>query len=160
MAKPSSRRMTGRCVSQRSLESLSSPLSLVSEPLSLPESEESLSSPLSPSESEESASPPLSPSLTVAPPWARVPGQTVLISSSSSRVLSAPMPRPPPEPTASLRYLPRRATATRPRHAGATVACRVPISLADAYPALSTAAGYQRWITRRCGRRLLLARLG
>jgi hypothetical protein len=47
MAKLSSRRMTGRSVAQRSLEALSSPLSLVSESLSLPE--ESLSSPLSPS---------------------------------------------------------------------------------------------------------------
>jgi hypothetical protein len=74
--------VTGPSSAQRSVESVSSPLSLVL--LSLPESEESLSSPLSPSESEESASSPVSPSLTVAPPWARTsPGQVVLISSSS-----------------------------------------------------------------------------
>jgi hypothetical protein len=49
-------------------KSLTSPLSLASESLLLPESEESLSSPLSHLESEESASSPWSPSLTVAHP--------------------------------------------------------------------------------------------
>jgi hypothetical protein len=74
---------------QRSVESLSSPLSLVL--LSLPESEEPLSSPLSPPESEESASSPVSPSLTVAPPWARTSDQVVVISSSSRWMVSTPM---------------------------------------------------------------------
>jgi hypothetical protein len=60
---------------QRSVESLTSPLSLASGSLLLPASEESLSSPLSLPESEESASSPVSPSLTVAPPCARAPGQ-------------------------------------------------------------------------------------
>src|SRR5215218_5099337 len=76
---------------QRSVESLSSPLSPLSESLSLPESWESLSSPLSP----ESASSPLSPSLTVAPPCARTLGQTVLISSSSKWVVSTPITKAP-----------------------------------------------------------------
>src|SRR5215213_4909790 len=76
---------------QRSVESLSSPLSPLSESLSLPESLESLLSPLSP----ESASSPLSPSLTVAPPCARTPGQTVLMSSSSNWVVSTPITEPP-----------------------------------------------------------------
>jgi hypothetical protein len=83
MAKPPPG-VTGRFVAQGSVESLASPLSLLSEFLSLPESEESLLPPLSPPESEESASSPVSLSLTVAPPWARTPGQTVLISLSSS----------------------------------------------------------------------------
>src|SRR5215218_738743 len=85
-----------RFVVQRSVELLSSPLSLVSLSLSLPESVESLSSPLSLPESEESASSPVSPSLTVAPPCTWTPGQIVLISSSSSWMVSAPMARPPP----------------------------------------------------------------
>src|SRR5215208_6779613 len=55
-----------RFVVQRSVESLSSPLSLVS------------------------------PSPTVAPPCTWTPGQIVLISSSSSWMVSAPMVRPPP----------------------------------------------------------------
>ncbi len=90
----SSRRLTGRSVAQRPVESLTSPLPLPSESLSLPESEASLSSPLSPPGSEESASSPVSPSLTVAPPCAPAPGQTVLISSSSSWVMPIPMARP------------------------------------------------------------------
>src|SRR5215212_9453982 len=57
---------------------------------------ELLSSPLSLPESEESASSPVSPSLTVAPPCTWTPGQIVLISSSSSWMVSAPMARPPP----------------------------------------------------------------
>src|SRR5215218_5662720 len=85
-----------RFVVQRSVELLSSPLSLVSLSLSLPESVESLSSPLSLPESEESASSPVSPSLTVAPPCTWTPGQIVLISSSSSWMVSTPMARPPP----------------------------------------------------------------
>src|SRR5215212_6672510 len=102
-------RPVARSVSQRSVESLSSPLSLVSESLSLPESEESLSSPLSLPESEESASSPLSPSLTVAPPWARTSGQMVLICSSWSWVVSTPMARPPLE-TTSLQVIPQQAS--------------------------------------------------
>src|SRR5215208_3975886 len=90
------RRRTGRPGRSPVKASICSERQRSVESLSLPESLESPSSPLS----AESASSPVSPSLTVAPPCARTPGQTVLISSSSKWVVSTPMTQPPVLPDA------------------------------------------------------------
>src|SRR5829696_5765834 len=127
---------------QRSVESLSS---LLSESLSLPESLESPSSPLS----AESASSPVSPSLTVAPPCARTPGQTVLISSSSRWTVSTPMTGPPVP--VDVRP-PRRTTQEQAQHprtgrTGRHHALLPPTR--PTRPCSSTAAGHCLWIVRR-----------
>jgi hypothetical protein len=129
---------------QRSVESLSSPLSPLSESLSLPESREPLSSPLSP----ESASSPLSPSLTVAPPCANPgPDSLDLLVLQLGSVNAHHVP--PVRAMFDLPYVPPKTKSNTPRPAaGAVTPCAFAIRPGQP-PRCIHSGGSPLWITGR-----------